>query len=346
MVSLFKHIEIARIAIGSLGMILNMFQLILMVRGKKTKLAFDITILSLDIADIFASISLILDSIRESFSLNGVIIYSETFRRINSIGLYFSIYSSFFHALLIAMQRLFAVFFPMKFQKHFTKRSCITCLVVIWILSLLLSVLTNYLKFSRKIFPHMIVSIGVLLTVFYFMICWRLYSQRRTVSARRSSTVGHRNHWVLQYSVIVTVAFIACTFPFGVLLIRRSTGTFNSLQETFEINRQLRIASMIITLNPALDTLLYLITHYRQKLSFSALLCGHGEAMNEMTQDVSERTINQESRGAYYYLACCRRKKPTENTTEYQQPQERDTCNIEMRDIIENSVDIIDKLEA
>ena len=342
MVSFFRHIEIARAAIGSFGIILNMLQLILMVNGKKTKLAFDITILSLDIADIFASICFIMDGVYESLSLNGIIIFNKTLRRIISIGLYFSIYSSFFHALLIAIQRLFAVFFPMKFQKHFRKRSCITCLVITWILSLLLSVLTNFFKFSRVLLPHMIVSIGVLLTVFYIMICWRLNFQRRRVYDRRSSTLVRRNNWVLQYSVIVTVAFVACTFPFGILLIRRSTGTFNSPQEIFEISRQLRIASMIITLNPTLDTLLYLIAHYKRKFSFSTFLCGTGDAMNATTQDVSETTRSHEPRRICCCFTTCRRSKPTENTTV---SQERDVGSIEMKEMNENPADIINKLD-
>ena len=342
MVSFFRHIEIARVAIGSFGMILNMLQLILMVRSKKTKLAFDITILSLDIADIFASICFIMDGVYEYFSLDGIIIFSKTLRRIASIGLYFSIYSSFFHALLIAMQRLFAVFFPMKFQKHFTKRSCITCLVITWILSLILSVLTNFFKFSRALLPRMIVSIGVLLSMFYIMICWRLHSQRRRVYDRRSSTLVRRNNWVLQYSVIVTVGFVACTFPFGILLIRRSTGTFNSPKEMFEISRQLRIASMIITLNPTLDTLLYLIAHYKRKFSFSTFLCGTGDAMNATTQGVSETTMNLEPRRICRCFTCCRRNMLAENTTI---TQERDVGTIEMKEMNENPADIIDKLE-
>ena len=213
-----------------------------MIYKKKTKLAFDKTLLSLAFADLLSSL------FWGVFLLNG---YYHLFM-ITMIGSFFSITSSLLHAVFIATERFFAVFFPIKFRIYFTWKYCAVCLLIVWLISLSLSCVvsafSNLSAMSYIIFPS-----GGLLVVFYSMICYRVHLQRR--SAVVMSTGSHlqddSTSRILVYSVLITAVFLLCTMPFAVL----AHGT--ALKNCY--------AFIMISLNPVFDAVTYFAFNYSKK---------------------------------------------------------------------------------
>ena len=273
MAIVLKNTLIAEAVIGLIGIVLNVIQLFLIIHGKKITLAFDLTILSLNIADVLVAIASTLKSIYIYFTLTDVSTLERTVSTAIEIGIDFCIFSSFFHALFIAMQRFFAVFFPIKFRISFTKRRCIAGLVAIWIFSILMTAVPYLVKSIGLFHPVIVIVIDALLTTFYVIICCRVYYQRRAVSSTKVSTRQDQNNWTLQYSAIVTIAFVICTFPYAVVEIQYFSVNIVPFRENFEITLALQLTYLMIMLNPAIDPVLYFIVYCRQRISRQYLRC-------------------------------------------------------------------------
>lgn len=333
MTEALKNTLLAEAAISLIGIVMNVIQLILIIRQKKTKLAFDLTILSLNIADLLVAIGSTLKSIYICFYLTDVNAFKQTVSTIIEIGTDFCVFSSFFHALFIAMQRFFAVFFPIKFRIYFTKHRCIAGLIAIWIFSILMTGLPYLVKSNGLFHPVIITIIDALLTTFYVIICYRVYYRRTAVSSTMSSTRHDQNSWTLQYSAIVTITFVICTFPYAIVEIRYLSVNKISFHENFEITRSLQITYLMIMLNPALDSGLYFMVNYKKNISRWSLRCCNGK----------EATMNERSGDGGCCNACFKRDEHTEKKID---SQEKKPSNFEMQQIDADTDAATDDIET
>ena len=330
MAGVLKNTLIVEAAFGLIGIVLNVIQLVLIIRGKKITLAFDLTILSLNIADLLVAIASTLKSIYIYFTLTDVSTLERIVSTVIEVGIDFCIFSSFFHALFIAMQRFFAVLFPINFRISFTKRRCIAGLVAIWIFSILMTAVPYLVKSIDIFHPVVVVVIDSLLTTFYVIICCRVYYQRRAVSTMASIQHG-QNSWTLQYSAIVTIAFVICTFPYAVVEIQYLSVNIVPFRENVEITHALQLTYLMIMLNPAIDPVLYFIVNYRQRIFRRYLrCCNQKEARME--------TRSKDGCGCCSY-ACCKRNEHLESKP---CSQEKRSSNCEMKQIDANFASAID----
>ena len=290
----------ACIAFGVTGFILNSIEFIFIVRRKKTKLAFDLTILSLNVVDIIVSICITILSIYNYHVLTSVNATWHPITIILDIGLSFSVDSSIWHSVFIATQRFLATFFPMKFRIYCTKKHCIAGLIVVWILSILQTALPYIYKTIYIYVPVFLIISDACLIIFYVMICLRVYYKRRQISSMASSR-HHRNDWTLQYSALVTIAFVFCTLPYAVTDVQWMVGGPTSPLE-FQVKSL--VAPPSLHLNPTLDSVLFFIANYKEKVRCQSLRCFNRE----------EVTLNMSVRGGSCSIACCKRTEAIENT--------------------------------
>ena len=183
------------------------------IRGRRSP--FNMTLLSLAIADLVVSLvgccALILDVIHDN-----VIKIQKNVKLLIDIaaltGIFLSLATSVLHVIFITIQRALSVLMPLQCKRILTRRRCIACLVTIWIISAFYG--TNYIFLSTEninhIFGILILVCTVVLFLSYSMI-YRLLRTRESYMSNRTAIRQRRS--VLLHSVCVTAIFVMCTLP-------------------------------------------------------------------------------------------------------------------------------------
>ena len=127
------------LGIGTLGFIANLVQMIIIGRDKKQRNSvFGITLLSLNISDIFISIVQLYRGILLVLFLLLVIDLNLVLKigKHTDLVIIFSLASSFSHVIFIAVMRILALVFPMRIKRIITKSRCTIILFFLWLLSI------------------------------------------------------------------------------------------------------------------------------------------------------------------------------------------------------------------
>lgn len=253
--------------IALFGIFFNSGQISLMIRHENTKIPFDISVLGLCFADLFSVMIWLLIYIYRHLLENKVVLFSREYVFIICSGGFFVLASSsLFHTLFIAIQRVFAVFFPRKFRIYFTRGSCFACLVFIWLVSFVAGFLATRYNFY-KIFSVCVLACGGLLVVCSIIICLGTYRQSKTVSSMSVSARGQNrsNKRTIIYCIIITMLYVFSTFPIAILL-----GWIDSRDDFY-----LETAALwLMELNPVFNSLLYFtFNKCKQIKNWSDLLC-------------------------------------------------------------------------
>ena len=202
--------------IGATGILANGLLISILHKYKSKKTVFQITIFSLGVADFLVSLVMIYSGIYFICEDLEIFPNSQQFLLVLHGNLIFCQISSFLHVLFIAVERLLAVFYPLRFRHVFTKKICITVLAIIWAASFPLSfVKHNHLKF---IYKPLIIVCAVFLLCVYSAICTQLTRRRRSVIARTISEKDNASLWkIVAHSFVVTIAFLVCILPYVVI---------------------------------------------------------------------------------------------------------------------------------
>ncbi len=242
--------------IGSLGFIANMVQLILTHQDESLRnTVFRITLLSLNVADIFSSVIICFIAATDYLVLYSVIdlAFFEQIRQAYFAAITFSQASSFTHVAFIAIQRVTAVIFPFKVKQIISKSRCYSILALTWIISIALAIFVYFDKnLGQKVLASIGLSIGFALIAIYTLVCYKTMQQSivNNISGDIQAIRRQSDRRVLKYSVAITVVFVICTYP-------------ASLNEFIAYPRFLHIASdFLYVINPLLDTLLYFMSSY------------------------------------------------------------------------------------
>lgn len=238
---------------GLIGVIANIAQLVISCRDKNRKIsAFGLVLLSLNIADLLASVAICLLGTLY-FMIRFMVIDLALFKSLKqvvNVGIAFSLASSFTHVAFIASQRVIAVAFPFKVKQIFTKsRSCIV-LALLWVVSIALAGIVS--KFGFKSLAGISITVGIALMIFYSVVGYKTMRQNIINSANEDSQRRRRQseREVLVYSMAVTFVFIICNYP-------------KSLNEFFRYPSYLHLTGdFLYSVNPLLDTLLYFMSNY------------------------------------------------------------------------------------
>ena len=254
---------------GTAGFLFNILELIVIFKQKKHKEIFGLTLTSLCIADIISSLSLgLVGGLRllkysgpKTLRIYGNTELASTWRAGHG-AMMFSIGTSFTHMVIIAVQRLFAVFLPLKFMAFFTYNHCALLIIVIWLLTFVYGLIAFFFShFMLKVSYYMIVIMGLTLIIIYGAITlktWKDDKKRARLASKAYTTnpTDDSIHRVVFHSLAVTLAFLVCNIPHSVLYL-----FFTKINVTFVTFYH--TVNCLISLNPLLDPLIYFFFHYQ-----------------------------------------------------------------------------------
>lgn len=195
--------------ISLVGIFLNIIEIGLLISNRKTKSPFHLTLISLAFADLtFAT---------GTFTF---LIFWQTIPHVYvfpwfAIGYFLttssSVFSSALHMLFIAIQRLFAVLYPIQFSVWITRRISVLTVILLWVFSVAAGSLA---VFSSGVFTkfaqHFPAVVGVAIAVCYAIINYRMITKRRISVSGPSS----QNREILLYSICITTAFFITVLPY------------------------------------------------------------------------------------------------------------------------------------
>ena len=252
-----------RIAFGLLGLAANVVQLVVTFRTKKDFSSFDVTVVSLNIADTVSSLFFTFYGLARI--LFNYYIVGIDFLTYLAFGLNFSVVASFNHIIFIALQRMFAVIFPLNVRSIITILRFKVCLILMWLSAVTYAVVCAFEAVDfLAVNSYTIFISGVLLISLYSVICYT--TMRRSPLPLQASIHGNRSqrHSVLLHSFFITLGFVVCFFPFAV----------NYLFVSYDFVTVL-VADLLVMLNTFIDVLVYFfIRHIKKRLHRKSTITG------------------------------------------------------------------------
>ena len=237
-------------AFGLLGLAANIVQFVFTMRAKKDYTSFDITVLSLNVADTVSSLFF------TSYGLARILVNQRVigmkFLIYLAYGLNFSVVASFNHIIFIAFQRMFAVIFPLSIRSIITSLRFKASLTFMWLAAIAYAVTCAFKAVDfLAVNSYTIFVSGIMLIVLYTVICYR--AMKQTNAPPRSSIHGNRaqRHGVLLHSLFITLGFVVCFFPFAI----------NYLFVPYDFVSVL-VADLLVMLNTFINVLLYFFIIY------------------------------------------------------------------------------------
>lgn len=254
---------------------------ILLKRGKQRSRPEDV-LLSLSVSDVLVGVGFLSTTVvrmsRKSLTPDTNFVFNTA----SSIFLAFSICVSIFHILVIAVERVYAVRFPLKYRVNMTRKLTRRVIIGIWLFTMLvLSMLTMpiYLHWSfirlKRYTGFMILVAGFVITVAYGYLT-HLLRQRYRVVTRQHLATGNdpsRNverNWNSLLAVVLAVVYVLLSFPAAIFWV---TGIVPGVTQ----------AEWLIILNSALNPFFYFWKSYLSR-------------REERKRDALNRVSNQRER--------------------------------------------------
>ena len=254
-----REISYISIAICSLALLLNAAEIIILIKTLKKLSIFEIWLLNLAVADGMVSLAVIIfQSIRISDSGNKIILTVANF------VIHFSLISSSMTLILIAVDRLSAIKFPLKHKFWLTKKKVFILIIVVWITDIAFSCVEPLLEYAdssnqfrysptfRLIDAYMIVSMSSIFVVAYSLIIysitvrWKCAQFNGDGVKNSASKVGKNvNIVVIATCILVVISYLACMLPIAI-------STF--IDATYEPHGY---QLLLVYSNSALDPLVY-----------------------------------------------------------------------------------------
>ncbi len=240
------------ITMGTLSFFANFMQLFFICHDKKQRNSvFGIILLSLCVADLIVSIVLFnigMNNLLKLFLVIDWTLYNKL-KLASDIAIIFSVASSLCHIVFIAVLRVLALVFPFKIKQIITKLRCKIILVFLWLFSIGFMLIRHFIKIY--ILSHLAIMASCILLLAYSIICYRMCKRRDILgneATQRSRQQSDR--YVLLYSITLTVIFCTCILP-------RAFSSFMKFSRARNY-----ISTILYSLNPFLDPLLYFFANY------------------------------------------------------------------------------------
>jgi len=245
----FSIIEYASISIyitfSFLALVGNVVVLRLLYKRGNRRTVFDVTVVSLVFADLCTAIGFLGSTI-------SCIVILKTKGVSRSIDHLFEVFftltvfcfiASILHIILITVERLCALFSPLKYRQIVTKKGITLPILIIWMTSLsgsFANALIEVEQSNEVIGIVIVVSSGILCVMYSIIAIKILYLKRRSMFRSK------RDRIVLMNSLAVTISFLVCLLPlaFGLL----------GVDKTYESTDLL---SSLVAVKLLLDPLLY-----------------------------------------------------------------------------------------
>ena len=243
------------IAIGSFAILLNLIEIILICKIRKSLKSYERLLLSLSAGDLISGLSFLCLGIFHfaSFQLPA---HSFLIRAVEMMAFAFSAAN----LLVIGLDRLVAVRFPIKHQIWVTPNKMKFTIIGLWTILLLSEVLQLWGfeaipgMFIEKNFIHLkswpIISSAIVFSVIYtYIIYVVIHSRDPTIT--RSKERRHQDNLVITTCVSIVVIYLVCTCPVAIegLISKESS----------------HVTSVFLVVNSMLDPLVYFFKNYSGK---------------------------------------------------------------------------------
>ena len=276
------------VAVGSIIILLNSVEMffILRVRGKLK--IFEILLLNLATADLFVGIFVVVFQsliLVNKLSANGIVAGKIAFNCFS----FFSVASSLFQVLLISLDRLVAVKFPIRHRTLITVRRVVKCEIVVWTITVLLALIIslqdtssgeiNTVYIKRVVTAVMILIGGVLFISFYTYIIHCVIKNRRRIQKNILvdlckdknclSNVNQRDKAVTFICTVLIVSYLICVFPNAILnLLVLKDRRFDELSAQYKVVYFVTV--LLLYLNSTLNPMTYFFRSYFEQTSARA----------------------------------------------------------------------------
>ena len=165
-----------------LGTALNFCEIASLLHTRRTKLPFDITLISLAISDLIVAIVMLIFDIvvHRVINLATLKVHERLYVNVFTLSIFASSLSSALHMWFIAIQRLIAVLYPFKVSIWMTRKRSIITLLLIWApsISLTAPVSLIYYNYQRFLMYSPFVSAAVIV-VCYSIISFKMMTRKR-----------------------------------------------------------------------------------------------------------------------------------------------------------------------
>ena len=253
---MFRILGSMRLVFGILGLIANVFQAAYCKIMKKYKTDFEKSLISLCLADIFTSLTLIsLGCAEITFKLK--VYYFVMNILLNSFAV-----TMFIHTILIAAQRLIAVVYPLRVKIILSKRRFNVLLALTWILGCTYGIGTVFaVEEFVQVICYVIFASCIALVTSYAVLSYTTYRKNKGSQCLTHHGDRIRSRAVLFHSLLVTSAFIICFVPFAIHYLFLP----KTLKPIFIL------LDLLVSINPLLDAIVYFyMMHCRRSQELSA----------------------------------------------------------------------------
>ena len=227
---------------GFAGLIANVALLVALFRIRKENSTFNKTLASLAIANIISDMFFATIGTIFSYGISVKNLSLQVFLKMITL---FRINKGFVtvalsHIVFIAIQRLLAVHFPLRFRQLFTTKVTWFLIVLIWLVSIIIFLLSWLIPIDgdedRKVSYFMLIF-GLTLVVCYLWMLNSLHNQCRLSKQLRNSNnaaFGTIRNWkLLLNSIGVTCIFLAFMCPYAISSIKGEDFTHRFLFSSF-----------------------------------------------------------------------------------------------------------------
>jgi hypothetical protein len=156
-------------------------------------------------------------------SLNGF--SRKTFQIFYYVVTSTSLYASLNNLLLLTTNRVFTIFYPLRYNAIVSKRNIVVAISLVWLLSLIEGVLRTFTSF-RNITPHIRICAVIAFILMYAKIFYVANKQRRIIILQaRSLTYNHKlatielENRASKTSAIIVGSFVLSFLPITILLM-------------------------------------------------------------------------------------------------------------------------------
>ena len=243
------------VTICLLAVLLNGVEMVIIIRKKKI-LNFERTLLSLCVADMLVSLLYLCQAFYQL--VHDESMYGHFARDLVQFPLeIFAVMSSVTNIIVLGVDRLLAVKYPLKHAGWMTSRTINTLIAAAWVGGIALSVISYANRFAAPadnsdaawftamyIFSGLLFSSGFVIIIIYGMIVFTVTRRAAKVRQMRHSESQSRGDEfaVTITCILVVAAFTICSYPYAVARL---------------ISRRPILKFKTILLNPLLDPLVY-----------------------------------------------------------------------------------------
>ena len=264
--------SVSLLSIGFMTVLLNLTEVVTIMKNISGKSSFEIILLSLSFADLFVGCGMLLSGTDNLF-YHMLQVHFDKDAIMYTLGqIIFALcfWASFQHILLIATERFIAVYFPIPHLVFISEKKNSKILIFgLWIISLCM-VPIYYLKRREFIILSLVityVSVGVMLIIYGLIT--RKIKVRKTMQGRSSGLRQHRSSHggsssvqslVALNSSMVVACFLMCTCPWMITTTLLVLANYLNVEAA-----QLFVTIYVLPFNSLLDPLVYFWVFYFKK---------------------------------------------------------------------------------